>query len=179
MFKEDSFYPEKKKIMPRGSGNKTQKLSLDAQKLTATSAKSKGRGAGNKSTNKSQPKQGASTSTSRSKKENVNPSQGNVELAPLEEDFTDAESLSGGVHEQEPDVEDIEVPPEEDEDDFMWKCHLLEYVEQYSMLYDKAYPDFKNKHAINACWEEIATSLDAEGITSTLYLSSNFFNSCL
>ena len=171
MFKVGSFYPEKKKIMPRGSGNKTQKSSLDAPKLTATSAKSKGRGAGNKSTNKSQTKPGASTSTSRSNKEHFDPSQANVELAPLEEDFIDAESLSGGVPEQEPDVEDIEVPPEEDEDEFMWKCHLLEYVEQYPMLYEKAHPDFKNKHARNACWEEIATGLDAEGITSTLYLS--------
>ena len=98
--------------MPWGSGNKTQKSSLDAPKLMVTSAKSKGRGAGNKSTNKSQAKAGASPSTSRSNKENVNPSQGNVELAPLEEDFIDAESLSGGVPEQEPDVEDIEVPPE-------------------------------------------------------------------
>ena len=79
----------------------------------------------------------------------------------------DAESVSGGVPEQELDVEDIEVPPEEDEDDFVWKCHLLEYVEQYPLLYDKAHLDFKNKHARNACWEEIATGLDAEGITST------------
>ena len=53
MFKVGSFYPERKKIMPWGSGNKSQKSSLDAPKLTATSAKSKGRGAGNKSTNKS------------------------------------------------------------------------------------------------------------------------------
>ena len=171
MFKVGSFYPERKKIMLWGSGNKSQKSSLDAPKLTATSAKSKGRGAGNKSTNKSQPKPGGSTSTSRSNKENVNPNQGNVELAPLEEDLIDAESLSGGVPEQEPDVEDIEVSSEEDEEDFVWKCHLLEYVEQYPLLYDKAHPDFKNKHARNACWEEIATGLDAEGITSTLYLS--------
>ena len=64
MFKVGSFYPERKKIMPRGSGNKSQKSSLDAPKLTATSAKSKGRGVGNKSTNKSQPKPGASTSRS-------------------------------------------------------------------------------------------------------------------
>ena len=42
MFKVGSFYPERKKIMPRGSGNKSQKSSLDAPKLTATSAKSKG-----------------------------------------------------------------------------------------------------------------------------------------
>ena len=171
MFKVGSFYPERKKIMPWGSGNKSQKSSLDAPKLTATSAKSKGRGVGNKSTNKSQPKPGASTS--RSNKENVDPSQGDVELSPLEEDLIDAESVSGGVPEQELDVEDIEVPPEEDEDDFMWKCHLLEYVEQYPLLYDKAHPDFKNKHARNACWEEIATGLDAEGITSTLYLYLN------
>ena len=157
--------------MPRGSCNKNQKSSLDAPKLMATSAKSKGRGAGNKSTNKSQPKPGGSTSTSRSNKENVNSNQCNVELAPLEEDLINAESLSGGIPEQELDVEDIEVPPEEDEDDFVWKCHLLEYVEQYPMLYDKVHPDFKNKHARNACWEEIATGLDAEGITSTLYLS--------
>ena len=115
MFKVGSFYPERKKIMPRGSGNKSQKSSLDAPELTATSAKSKGRGVGNKCTNKSQPKPGASTS--RSNKENVDPTQGNVELAPLEEDLIDAESVSGGVPEQEPNVEDIEVPPEEDEDD--------------------------------------------------------------
>ena len=77
--------------MPWGSGNKSQKSSLDAPKLMATSAKSKERGAGNKSTNKSQPKPGASTS--RSNKENIDLTQGNVELAPLEEDFIDAESL--------------------------------------------------------------------------------------
>ena len=88
-------FTQKKENTNTGSGNKSQKSSLGAPKLRATSAKSKGRGAGNKSTNKSQPKPGASTSTSRSNKENVNPAQGNVELAPLEEDFIDAESLSG------------------------------------------------------------------------------------
>ena len=81
--------------MSWGPGNKSQKSSLDAPKLTATSAKSKGRGAG-KCTNKSQPKPGASTSRSNDKnKENVNPTQSNVELAPLEEDLLDDESVSG------------------------------------------------------------------------------------
>ena len=37
-------------------------------------------------------------------------------------------------------------------------------VEEYPLLYDKANPDFKNKYARLAAWEEIATSMDTDGL---------------
>ena len=61
------------------------------------------------------------------------------------------------------------MPPDEDEEDFVWKCNLLEYIEQYPLLYDKSHPDFKNKYSRSAAWEEIATRLDSEGAISNLY----------
>ena len=50
---------------------------------------------------------------------------------------------------------------------------MLENIEQYPLLNDKAHPDFKNKYAMNAAWEEIATALDSEDIISNLYSGSN------
>ena len=158
MFRVGSFYNSSKSSqkMPRGQ----PKSSVDAPKLTSTPAP-KGRGRG-KSVAKAQPKPGGGGGKN---KENVDPA-----LAPLKEDALDAASLSdAGPPQQEHDVEDVEVPPDEDEEDFLWKCHLLEYIEQYPLLYDKAHPDFKNKYARNAAWEEIATGLDCEGLLSTLY----------
>ena len=52
MFRVGSFYNSQK--MPNRSGNKSQKSSLDALKLTATVTKSKGRGKST-SVHKSQP----------------------------------------------------------------------------------------------------------------------------
>ena len=61
------------------------------------------------------------------------------------------------------------MPPDEDEEDFVWKCNLLEYIEQYPLLYDKSHPAFKNKYSRAAAWEQIATGLDSEGAISNLY----------
>ena len=89
----------------------------------------------------------------------------------LEEDVIDAESLSGeeGDADQQPerDIDDQpnrHNPEDDDEEDFLWKCQLLQYVEEYPILYDKANPDFKNKYARLAAWEEIATSMDTDGL---------------
>ena len=157
MFKVGNFYNSTQK-MPRGQ----PKSSVDAPKLTSTPAP-RGRGRG-KSVAKVQQKPGGKN------KENVDLGL-DQPLAPLKEDALDAASLSdvGAAPEQECDVDDVEVPPDEDEEDFLWKCHLLEYIEQYPFLYDKAHPDFKNKYARNAAWNEIATGLDSEGLLSTLY----------
>ena len=84
-------------------------------------------------------------------------------------DALDKASLSEGSPQQECNVEDVEVPPDEDEEDFVWKCHLLEYIEQYPLLYDKTHPDFKNKYSRAAVWQEISTGLDSEGAFSNLY----------
>ena len=75
------------------------------------------------------------------------------------------DALDEGGPQQECDVEDVD----EDEEDFVWKCHLLEYIEQYPLLYDKTHPDFKNKYSRAAVWQEISTGLDSEGAISNLY----------
>ena len=97
-------------------------------------------------------------------------------LDTLEEDVLDAESLSGdenenendeGANQQERDIDDQPARhnlDKDDEEDFSWKCELLQYVEEYPLLYDKANPDFKNKYARLAAWEEIATSMDTDGL---------------
>ena len=94
----------------------------------------------------------------------------------MEEDVLDAENLSGdenenendeGANQQERDIDDQPArrnPDEDDKEDFSWKCELLQYVEEYPLLYDKANPDFKNKYARLAAWEEIATSMDTDGL---------------
>ena len=161
MFRVGCFYKsdQSSQKMPQGQA----KSSVDAPKLTSTPAP-RGRGRG-KSVAKAQPKPGGDGKN----KENVDPGL-DQPLAPLEEDALDAASLSdAGPPQQEHDVEDVEVPPDEDEEDFLWKCHLLEYIEQYPLLYDKAHPDFKNKYARNAAWDKIATALDSEGLPSNLY----------
>ena len=51
-----------------------------------------------------------------------------------------------------------------DEEDFSWKCHLLEFIQQYPEVFDKASPRYKKKNLREAAWEDIATAMDSDGI---------------
>ena len=168
MIQPKSFYKERNSNMKRNQV--TKKSSVDAPKLTAKPAakprgrpKGKGKGEGQKTAKQSE------QSRSRSSPERE------IILDTLEEDLIDAQSLSGEENEaneesgnqQERDLEDQpnrHNPDDDDEEDFTWKCELLHYVEEYPLLYDKANPDFKNKYARLAAWEEIATSMDSDGM---------------
>ena len=70
--------------------------------------------------------------------------------------------------------EDIPVPAgfgdedadggDEEEEDFAWKCRLLEFIQQYPEVFDKASPRYKKKNLREAAWEEIATAMESDGI---------------
>ena len=71
-------------------------------------------------------------------------------------------------------VEEIPIPEglgddddegrDEEEEDFSWKCHLLEFIQQYPEVFDKASPRYKKKNLTEAAWEEIATAMDSDGV---------------
>ena len=148
-----------------------KKKSVDVPKLTSNPIpKQRGRPKGKGKADPKKPAKQYEQSRSRSSPER------DILLDTLEEDVLDAESLSGDENENENDESanqqerDIDDQParrnldEDDEEDFSWKCELLQYVEEYLLLYDKANPDFKNKYARLAAWEEIATSMDTDGL---------------
>ena len=45
-----------------------------------------------------------------------------------------------------------------------WKCRLLEFIQQYPEVFDKASLRYKKKNLREAAWEEIATAIDSDGI---------------
>ena len=147
--------------------NTAKKSSVDAPKLTSDPApKGRGRGRG-RGKGKADPKKpgGVKNPQTRSSPDRE------IVLDTLEEDVIDAESLSGEEGDADQQLErDIDDQPnrhnpeDDDEEDFLWKCQLLQYVEEYPILYDKVNPDFKNKYARLAAWEEIATSMDTDGL---------------
>ena len=53
---------------------------------------------------------------------------------------------------------------DEEEEDFSWKCHLLEFIQQYPEVFDKASPRYKKKNLREAAWEDKATAMDSDGI---------------
>ena len=53
---------------------------------------------------------------------------------------------------------------DEEEEDFSWKCRLLEFIQQYPEVFDKASLRYKKKNLREAAWEEIATAMDSDGI---------------
>ena len=148
-----------------------KKKSVDVPKLTSNPiSKQRGRPKGKGKAEPKKPAKESEQTRSRSSPERE------IVLDILEEDVLDAESLTvdenknendEGANQQEKDIDDQPTrhnADEDDEEDFSWKCELLQYVEEYPLLYDKANPDFKNKYARLAAWEEIATSMDTDGL---------------
>ena len=56
-----------------------------------------------------------------------------------------------------------ESEDEEDEDEFAWKWKLIEYVEQYPELYDKASARYKLRDVKEAAWDDIARAMQTDG----------------
>ena len=52
---------------------------------------------------------------------------------------------------------------EETQDDFDWKCRLLEILQQYPEVYNLAHPRYKDKDFRDQAWDEIVTGMDATG----------------
>ena len=168
MIEAKTFY---KANMKRNQAPK--KKSVDVPKLTSNPIpKQRGKPKGKGKADPKKPVKQSEQTRSRSSPER------DILLDTLEEDVLDAESLLGdenendngndeGANQQERDIDDQPArhnPDEDDEEDFSWKCELLQYVEEYPLLYDKANPDFKNQYARLAAWEEIATSMDTDGL---------------
>ena len=62
-----------------------------------------------------------------------------------------------------PNVNNADIEEEETQDDFNWKCKLLEILQQYPEVYDLAHPRYKDKDFRDQAWDEIATGMDAMG----------------
>ena len=76
-------------------------------------------------------------------------------------------------------VEEEDFPPEyhdgndeegngdadEEENDYSWKCKLLEFIQQYPEVYDKASLRYKKKNLQEAAWDDIATAMESDGIS--------------
>ena len=166
MIEAKTFY---KANMKRNQAPK--KKSVDVPKLTSNPIpKQRGRPKGKGKADPKKPAKQSEQTRSGSSPER------DILLDTLAEDVLDAESLSGdenknendeSANQQERDIDDQPTrhnPDEDDEEDFLWKCELLQYVEECLLLYDKANSDFKNKYARLAVWEEIATFMDTDGL---------------
>ena len=53
---------------------------------------------------------------------------------------------------------------DQEEEEFSWKCHILEFIQQYPKVFVKASPRYKKKNLREAAWEEIATAMDSDVI---------------
>ena len=53
---------------------------------------------------------------------------------------------------------------DQEEEDYSWKCHILEFIQQYPKVFDKASLRYKKKNLREAAWEEIATAMDSDAI---------------
>ena len=167
-FKTTLFYPKNEQIMSsRGRGSKSRKRDLlDAPQLTSGPAKItnkgnlpknvKGKGKASRSTSTPTPPpprtvhQISSSESESEEQENRESSDDNSTgppEIPVPEGFGDEDD--GG---------------DEEEEDFAWKCRLLEFIQQYPEVFDKASPRYKKKNLREAAWEEIATAMESDGI---------------
>ena len=173
-FKPRGFYQIKEEIMSgRGRGNKSRKRDLiDAPKITSTPAKISNKG------NLPQ-KLKADAKKSRSTQTPTPPPVVPVHGQFSSSDESKAEEQQNRAVESSSDdggmspVEEIPIPEglgeddeggDEEEEDFSWKCHLLEFIQQYPEVFDKASPRYKKKNLRQAAWEKIATAMDSDGI---------------
>ena len=75
-------------------------------------------------------------------------------------------------------VEEEDFPPEyndqndeegdddadEEENEYSWKCKLLEFIQQYPEVYDKASLRYKKKNLREAAWDGFPTAMESDGI---------------
>ena len=60
--------------------------------------------------------------------------------------------------------EEGDADADEEENEYSWKCKLLEFIQQYTEVYDKASPRYKKKNLCQTAWDDIATSMESDGI---------------
>ena len=171
-FKPRGFYQKKEEIMSgRGRGNKSRKRDLiDAPKITSAPAKISNKGNLPKKLKADAKKASRSTPTP-------------PPVVPVHDQFSssdesEAEEQENRTVESSSDdggmspAEEIAVSEglgdddegDEEEEDFSWKCRLLEFIQQYPKVFDKASLRYKKKNLREAAWEEIATAMDSDGI---------------
>ena len=173
-FKPTGFYKEKQQNMSgRGRGNKSRKRDLiDAPKITSAPAKIANKGNLPKKLKADAKKSSRSTPTPTPTPPPVvhNDLSSSEESEAEEKQNREVESSSddGGLSPSE----EIPVPEgfgddkggDEEEEDFSWKCRLLEFIHQYPEVFDKASPRYEKKNLREAAWEDIATAMDSDGI---------------
>ena len=89
------------------------------------------------------------------------------------ENGSNDERARESTSEEESPVHEIDFPPEydaldndadeEEENEYSWKCKLLEFIQQYPEVYDKASPRYKKKNLREAAWDDIATVMESDG----------------
>ena len=62
------------------------------------------------------------------------------------------------------DGNDEEGDADEEENEYSWKCKLLEFIQQYPEVYDKTSPRYKKKNLRAAALYDIATAMESDGI---------------
>ena len=60
--------------------------------------------------------------------------------------------------------EEGDADADEEENEYSWKCKLLEFIQQYPEVYDKVSPRYKKKNLREATWHDIATAMESDGI---------------
>ena len=169
-FKPRGFYQKKEEIMSgRGQGNKSRKRNLiDAPQITSAPAKISNKGNLPKKLKADAKKSSRSTPTPTPPPVFPDQFSSSDESEAEEQQNREVESSSddGGMSP----AEEIPVPEglgddnDDEEEDFSWKCRLLEFIQQYPKVFDKASPRYKKKNLREAAWEDIATAMDSDGI---------------
>ena len=85
-----------------------------------------------------------------------------IDLDDSDKENEDLDDLDVPVQ-NNPNVNNADIEEEETQDDFDWKCKLLEILQQYPEVYDLAHPRYKDKDFRDQAWDEIATGMDATG----------------
>ena len=75
----------------------------------------------------------------------------------------DEEDFPPEYHDQNDEEGDADA--DEEENECSWKCKLLEFIQQYPEVYDKASPRYKKKNLREAAWDDIATAMESDGIS--------------
>ena len=62
--------------------------------------------------------------------------------------------------------EELVVDKFEDEDEYEWRCRLLEQIQEYPEIFDLASPRYKNKFLKQTAWDEIYAEMNCTGMHS-------------
>ena len=146
------------KVKSKGNIHKKAKINAEAKKAASkTPARSK-------KVAKKSDHQISSSSSNNSKDEEVGGA--GVETSSDESQMSIVDEIPIPSDEEErrrQEEEADESEDEKDEDEFAWKCKLIEYVEQYPELYDKASARYKLRDVKEAAWDNIARAMQTDG----------------